>query len=428
MSIDSKLLPLLDNSLEEIQTIHDILFSVKSSFSSAIMERPSCSNTKDVPRLFDGEKVLLTGIDRALLHAKNTAAIINAQRKDVLATVKSAERSHANYVTALQRLAKARNCNRPSATPKFSGSSKRLQKNTNIVGSCYRDLLPRKLSSMKTRTSSIQVYPPATKTFAASPSSAPRFPITSSNLSSVLPTSSFQCTSAQPTRAIRHGINANPKTTANPENCQKSGKKSKKEKQRAAPSVSSSKTVDMSSIPSMTGSSLDEIIANFPIEDDQTEQFMIDSDKFPLPSANMKSPNAKISLKEETVDSIFGDSLPEVDIDSVAPGKQRSESGSQKMTMNRGNKQTMAIASTRKSKRAVALAGAVYNEEFPSDNELWLHSCNMFKLRPYFQHVFRACLFPFQQYSFVLTAFVMQRFLASFSRNVTRDFSMAMSL
>ena len=126
----------------------------------------------------------------------------------------------------------------------------------------------------------------------------------------------------------------------------------------------------MSSIPSMTGSSLDEIIANFPIEDDQTEQFMIDSDKFPLPSANMKSPNAKISLKEETVDSIFGDSLPEVDIDSVAPGKQRSESGFQKMTMNRENKQTMAIASTRKSKRAVALAGAVYNEEFPSDNEL----------------------------------------------------------
>ena len=123
MSIDSKLLPVLDNSLEEIQTFHDILFSAKSSFSSAIMERPSCSNTKDVPRLFDGEKVLLTGIDRALLHAKNTAAIINAQRKDVLATVKSAERSHANYVTVLQRLAKARNCNRPIAPlrpPSFS--------------------------------------------------------------------------------------------------------------------------------------------------------------------------------------------------------------------------------------------------------------------------------------------------------------------
>ena len=113
MSIDSKLLPLLDNSLEEIQTFHDILFSAKSSFSSAIMERPSCSNTKNVPRLFDGEKVLLTGIDRALLHAKNTAAVINAQRKDVIATVKSAERSLANYVTALQRLAKARNCSRP---------------------------------------------------------------------------------------------------------------------------------------------------------------------------------------------------------------------------------------------------------------------------------------------------------------------------
>ena len=98
---------------------------------------------------------------------------------------------------------------------------------------------------------------------------------------------------------------------------------------------------------------------------------MIDSDKFPLSSANMKSPKAKISLKEGPVDSIFGGSLPEVDIDSVAPGKQRFESGSQKMTMNRENKQrTMAIASTRKSKRAVALAGAVYNEEFPSDNEL----------------------------------------------------------
>ena len=293
MSIDSKLLPLQN------QTIHDILFSAKYSFSSAIMERPSCSNTNDVPLLFDGEKSLLTGLDRALLHVKNTAAIKNAQHKDVLATVKSAERSHANYVTALQRLAKSRNCNRPTVTPKFSGSSKRLQKNTNIVGS--RDLPPRNLSSMKTRTSSIQVYPPATKTFAASSSSAPRFPISSSNISSVLPTSSLQWSSAQPTGAIRHGINANPKITANPENCQKLGKKSKKEKQRAASRVSSSETVDISSIPSMTGSSLDEIIANFPIEDNQTEPFMIDSDKFPVSSANMKSPNAKISLKEGTM-------------------------------------------------------------------------------------------------------------------------------
>ena len=117
------------------------------------MERPSCSNTKDVPRLFDGELVLLTGIDRAVFHPKNTAAIIYAQPKDVLATVKSAERSHANDFTALQRLAKLRNCNRPTATSKFSGSSKRPQENTNIVGSCSRHLLPRKLSSMKTPTS-----------------------------------------------------------------------------------------------------------------------------------------------------------------------------------------------------------------------------------------------------------------------------------
>ena len=59
--------------------------------------------------------------------------MINAQRKDVLATVKSAERSHANYVTALKKLAKFRNCNRPTVTPKFSGSSKGVQKNTNVV-------------------------------------------------------------------------------------------------------------------------------------------------------------------------------------------------------------------------------------------------------------------------------------------------------
>ena len=117
--------------------------------------------------------------------------------------------------------------------------------------------------------------------------------------------------------------------TANPEICQKSGKKSRKEKQLSAPRVSSSKTLDMSSLPSLTGSSLDDTIANFPIEDDQAEPFMIESDKSPLSPSNMNSLNEEISLKKGTLDGIFKESLPEVGIDMVAPSQPRFDSGSQ---------------------------------------------------------------------------------------------------
>ena len=97
MSTDWKLLPLLNNSLEEIETIHDILLSVKASFSYAIAERPSVSN-KVVPRLYDGEKTLVAAIDKVLLHAKKIAGKISKERNDLLATVQSTERSRANYV------------------------------------------------------------------------------------------------------------------------------------------------------------------------------------------------------------------------------------------------------------------------------------------------------------------------------------------
>ena len=157
--------------------------------------------------------------------------------------------------------------------------------------------------------------------------------------------------------------------TANPEICQKSGKKSRKEKQLSAPRVSSSKTLDMSSLPSLTGSSLDDTIANFPIEDDQAEPFMIESDKSPLSPSNMNSLNEEISLKKGTLDGIFKESLPEVGIDMVAPSQPRFDSGSQ-VKKEPEKKRTRALASTRKSTRALALAGAVYNEEFPSDSEM----------------------------------------------------------
>ena len=55
MSTDSKFLPLLNESLEETETIHDILLAAKCTFSNATLERPSVSNTKDKPKLYNGE-------------------------------------------------------------------------------------------------------------------------------------------------------------------------------------------------------------------------------------------------------------------------------------------------------------------------------------------------------------------------------------
>ena len=105
MSIESKMLPLLNQSLEEMETIHDILFTAKAAFANAIVERPSALNTKDIPRLYDGEKVLLAAIDRVLANSKGSAEKLSGQRDELMASVKSSERCRVSYLSALQKLA-----------------------------------------------------------------------------------------------------------------------------------------------------------------------------------------------------------------------------------------------------------------------------------------------------------------------------------
>ena len=105
MSIQSKMLPLLNQSLEEMETIHDILFTAKAAFANAIVERPSALNTKDSPTLYDGEKILLAAIDRVLVNSKGSAEKLSGQRDELMASVKSSERCRVSYLSALQKLA-----------------------------------------------------------------------------------------------------------------------------------------------------------------------------------------------------------------------------------------------------------------------------------------------------------------------------------
>ena len=105
MSFDSQLLPLLNHSLEKMETVHDILFAAKSCFAAAIVERPTTSNAREKPKLFDGEKVLLNAIDRALLHSKQASDTLTIQRNKIVSEVELRERSRTNYSAALRKLA-----------------------------------------------------------------------------------------------------------------------------------------------------------------------------------------------------------------------------------------------------------------------------------------------------------------------------------
>ena len=51
------------------------------------------------------EKILLTAIDRALLHAKLTAQRLSIQRDEMVTQAASKERARANYLSALRKLA-----------------------------------------------------------------------------------------------------------------------------------------------------------------------------------------------------------------------------------------------------------------------------------------------------------------------------------
>ena len=165
MSTDAKLLPLLNESLEETETIHDILFAAKGSFSNAILERPSGSNPKDKPKLFDGEKILLNAIDRALLHAKQTDKKLSAQRDEILRKATSKERARNNYLTALRILAEKRRKKCVISKPPTVPSPKRsLRQNQHVSSSMSRWPEPISNNSL---TTAPRIYTPATKLFPA---------------------------------------------------------------------------------------------------------------------------------------------------------------------------------------------------------------------------------------------------------------------
>ena len=156
MSIDSQLLPLLNHSLEEMETVHDILFAAKSCFATAIVERPTTSNAREKPKLYDGEKVLLNAIDRALLHSKQASDTLTTQRNKIISEVKSRERSRTNYLAALRKLASKKKCKMISKQKQTSLSSNKIKVDSHHV----RD---------KSIVPSTPCYPPAARSFPASP-------------------------------------------------------------------------------------------------------------------------------------------------------------------------------------------------------------------------------------------------------------------
>ena len=283
------------------------------------MERPSVSNTKDKPNLYDGEKILLTGIDRALLHAQQTAQRLSIQRDEMVTQAASKERARANYLSALRKLAdkRRRKC---LATKAFTvPSSKRSQQQNQLVGSSkVRWSEPKPITSSNTTlrmnttcNKTPRIYPPATKVFPASPQMA--------------------------FKASKKSKNAGKQYTP-------------REHQR------SEMDFDGNSIPSMGGSSLDFKIAQMPIGDEELIEPKAGSS-----TSQLQMPQGKaLDLVKNTIDPLFKHSP--VEVDGLMSDVLRCESKKTK-----GKKKTNVDHSPRKSKRAAAIAGAVYTEEFPSD-------------------------------------------------------------
>ena len=375
MSTDSKLLPLLNNSLDEIETIHDILFSAKASFSNAIAQRPSCTN-KVVPRLYDGEKILLAAIDKVLLHAKKAAGKISKERNDLLATVQSTERSRANYVSALKKLANARNIHRVSSRQhNLRMPTKSMQKLRNN-GASSNELPAKKLSNTTHTVSPRVLYPPAKKSFSASPRLS----------TSAFHASNAQFLSAQSSEGNCKDINHMQRVFTNPPTSKISaGKKVKRMKQLQV--MKRTEISDTKSMLSLGGSSLDDVIANLPI-DEPTQSLDRKSEETSTSCSFAESRKATFSLREDSIDDIFKASPTNGNVESIAPADRQSLTANnvgpialgQKIpnsgsgaNISKKNKQQIHAAektSTRKSKRPAALAGAVYKEEFASDDDL----------------------------------------------------------
>ena len=165
MSTDSKVLPLLNRSLGELETVHDVLFSARASFWNAVMERPTGSCVKDLPKLFDGERILLNAIDRVLLLTRESVRNFSTERDDLVSKVKSSERSRANHITALRQLAMKRALNRVATK-----TSTNVPRTTacNQIGK-HQILIAPKLPEKKLKGNTSSTYPPALKLLSASP-------------------------------------------------------------------------------------------------------------------------------------------------------------------------------------------------------------------------------------------------------------------
>ena len=112
--------------------------------------------TKKIPKLHDGEKVLLAAIDRVLAHSKESAKKLSGQRDELMASVQSSERCRVNYLSALQKLA-LKNLLATTA-PVLSSSGRRAIK---VPPSLYSEKTAVKKARSSPPASSSTKYPPA---------------------------------------------------------------------------------------------------------------------------------------------------------------------------------------------------------------------------------------------------------------------------
>ena len=158
------------------------------------------------------------------------------------------------------------------------------------------------------------------------------------------------------------------------------GKKFKRRKQLQV--MKRTEISDTKSMLSLGGSSLDDLIANLPIEDEPTQSLDRKSEEPSTSCSFAKSRKATFSLQENSIDDNFKASLTDGNIESIAPADRESLTADnvghialgQKIpnsgscaNISKKNKQpihAVGKTSTRKSKRSAALAGAVYNEVF----------------------------------------------------------------
>ena len=85
--------------INDMDSTHDILFSEKSRFGQAGIET---NNYKDNLLLYDGEKLLLGAIGRAMVHAKASVDGTNRDHRMFSSRNEATQREHKNYLNPLK--------------------------------------------------------------------------------------------------------------------------------------------------------------------------------------------------------------------------------------------------------------------------------------------------------------------------------------